>query len=357
MLLFSGCSDNEAETQLETQQMLDDGDYQGVITKLANEPSTIDNNMALGAAYMGRSGIALSDIMKIMLDSGDGGDDAFATFAEGINDKKSPTALKDLKNSSKHYNLATGGVCDDEDANLTNSQQDVCMNAGLSDTVSAVVTISYLGDVGSLLGSSTTDENGTVVVNDELTASSCAMDYAFNGFSSNAECTAVEDGNVTFENNATYTTLIITMDSNNTYDYLLTAPASADGNVTYFRQTALTDGYCADIDNDSIVEFPTTRLDINVSERQTMTLPLTVDGNNVYICPVNQDAPEEELTAAELMVDVLNGGLDSITAATGGDAEMATQIEDFKAELQADNPDANGTITVEDIISYLNTQN
>ena len=49
------------------------------------------------------------------------------------------------------------------------------------------------------------------------------------------------------------------------------------------------------------------------------------------------------------MVDVLNGGLDSITAATGGDAEMATQI--------VDNPDANGTITVEDIISYLNTQN
>lgn len=351
MLLFSGCGESDAVDPLETQQMLDDKDYIGVINKLENRPASDMNNIALGDAYMGKSGLGLLDVVQIMLaDNNDTGasDDAFSVLAEGIDEKKSSTALSDLKLSTYYYEEVVN--CDDE--NLTSSQNNICLRNGMAQTVRAIVAISYLGDIASIAASAADSTS------DELDASTCAMQYANDMNDSSLDptvCTAFEDGNVTFDNNATYTQLEITMPATgNKYDYLITKPTAG------IRQTALTEGYCTSSDF--------TRYDINTTDRNAMTkvpvypLLYTVDPLvEVHACPVNEGAPEDEVTAADILVNVLNGGLDAIVAATGGDTELATEVEGFKYEILGINEadvteDTNTTITIDDITAYLNSQ-
>ena len=341
LLLFNGCGqDSDAVDILENQQMLDEQNYEGVVSKLGSIDDmelTKSEAMALGAAYMGKSGVGLSDVIEIMLDSsGDdnaSADDGFAKFADSIDDKKSDTALSDLKTSTRYYEIVVGS-CDDN-ATLTNSQKDVCLNIGLANSVMAVVTIGYLGDVGSLLAGFDTSTGD----NDQMNASTCAMQYAIDDNATkqtNLGCVATIASDVTFfESQKTYTPLTIKMvDTNNSYDYLLTAP------VASLRQTTITNGYCTESSFSS--------------RDETMTFDTKTAG--FYICPVSTDPDAEELTTETMIVEALNGGFDSIIAAAGGDdSELAVSIEEFKAELDSNSSDGNTTITMEDIIAYLNS--
>lgn len=348
MLMSSGCNeDSDAVDTLENQELLDNQDYAGVIEKLGDINETIltaSENMALGAAYMGRSGVGLSDIIEIMLDSTNAddnasADDGFAKFADSIDAKKSDTALSDLKSSTRYYENIVGASCEGNTTNLSTSTQDICLNIGLASSVQAVVTIGYLGDVGSLLAGfdSTSTENG-----DQMDASTCAMQYAIDDNKTkqtNLGCIAAPGSDVTFANQKTYTPLTITMsDTNNTYDYLLTAPIAG----TSARSTAITNGYCTEINFDT--------------RDEAMTYDTKTTG--FYICPVGEDPDAEELTTESMIVDALNGGFDSIIAASGADSDIATSIEEMKLEI---NKDSNGSedteITMEDIIAYLNGTN
>ena len=322
--------------------MLDEQNYQGVVDKLGSVDEALltdSENMALGAAYMGKSGVGLSDIIEIMLDSssdeGSSEDDGFAKFADSIAEKKSDSALSDLKTSNYHYELVVS-TCGDDNATLTTSQKDVCLNIGLANSVMAVVTIGYLGDVGSLLAGFDTSTGD----NDQMDASTCAMQYAIDDNATkqtNMGCAATIASDVTFlESQKTYTPLTIKMvDTNNSYDYLLTAPLAG------YRNTAITNGYCTESSFDS--------------RDETMTYDSKTAG--FYICPVGESPDAEELTTESMIVDALNGGFDSIIAASGGeDSDLGASIDEFKAELDSNSSDGNTTITMDDIIAYLNSQ-
>ena len=345
LLLFNGCGeDSDAVDILENQQMLDEQDYEGVVDKLGSIDDgdlTDSEVMALGAAYMGKSGVGLSDIIEIMLDSSSednsSEDDGFAKFADSIAEKKSDTALSDLKTSTHYYEMVVGS-CDDN-TTLTNSQKDVCLNIGLASSVMAVVTIGYLGDVGSLLAGFDTSTGD----NDQMDASTCAMQYAIDDNvtkQTNLGCVATIASDVTFlESQKTYTPLTIKMvDTNNSYDYLLTAP------VANLRQTTVTNGYC------ELATFD--------SRDETMTYDINNSLNGFYICPVGESPDAEELTTETMIVEALNGGFDSVIAAAGGeDSDLAASIEEFKLEINSDSNGSEDTeITMEDIIAYLNSQ-
>ncbi|MEA2090866.1 MAG: hypothetical protein U9O83_00680 [Campylobacterota bacterium] len=328
MLLFTGCGgDSEGESRLDTQQKLDSGDFAAVIAKLEPKTSkTLEDYLALGAAYMGKAGLSFSDLVEVVAASSeDSNDDGFASFIKNIDNRKSPSALKDLEESAKNYQQVVKTACADAAADpnfeLSDTQKDICLYIGLSHSMKVATAFSYLGDVTKL------SESGS---DDELKASACAMGYAYDG-SVGTGCTISEDVNITFSvSEKTYTPLGVTVNSVE-YDYLMTGVIPGTTN----KQTALTDGYCT-------LDSFSTRADDEFA--------------GSYACPVNEEKGADDLTAASILVDTLNTGVDSIIAAAGGDdSDMSDDIKEFKEEIKGSAGEED--VTLSEIIDYINTKN
>ncbi len=320
-LLLVGCGDSEGDSRLSAQDMLDNGNYVGVVAKLEGRAVTNADRLALAAAYMGKAGLGFADLTTVIADSNANGGDGFANFVQSIKTQSSDTALVDLGKAVDNYKLVVDGACSNP-VTITDSQKDICLFIGLSSSMKAAKTLSYLGDVTNF---------GTNANNNQLTASACAMQYAYNNNGAQISgCTITPSNDVTFsDTNRTYTPLKAVVNAEE-FEYLMTEPLAG----TNVRQTALTDGYCK-LD------------DIN-----------TVNANKTagsYVCPVNKSADTAELTAANVLVDILNDGFDSVLAAVGSiDSSIASDIEKYRTEVTGS---TTGTITVTNIVNYINSQN
>jgi len=336
-LIFTGCnsSDSEGESRLETQNMLDKANYQGVIDKLDNNlTKTPEETLALAAAYMGRAGLSLSDIITVVADSGDN-DDAFGAFISSIDNatKDSKSPLADLNKATDYYKKLVGDKCDDDNAELTDTQKDICMYKGLSQTMSAATAMNYIADDISAVFSE--DSNGG---DSKLDASTCAMQYAIDGNDVNIDktvCTITDNNTtLTFASQITYKQIFVTVNGVE-YEYLITQSIPAS--------TAVTKGYCSLNSFDPRVEDTTDPL---------------YDATTFHVCPVNEDKDAKEVTTGAVIADALNNGIDSIGVAA--DDEMQSDIDEFKKEVlkssgKENDPDA--VITEEDIVNYLNENN
>ncbi len=320
-IIFSACDgDSEGESRLETQVMLDNANYEGVISKLAKSANVSDEeNLALGAAYMGRAGLSLSDLVKVVGDSGDE-DNAFGAFISSIEKatKESKTPLADLQNATASYDNVVGNKCNDN--NISDSQKDLCIFKGLSQVMSTATTFSYIADDIGLVF----DNNGTDA---KLTASTCAMEYALTQNNSNAECTInILNENIIFTSSGLSYKEIEVTTNQESFEYLLTSTS-----------TVITKGYCS--------------LDDFAPREDNKTI------STYHVCPVNEDANATELTTGAILADALNNGVDSISGAANDD-DMKDDINEFKKEVLASSgKSSNETITEQDIVNYLNEQN
>lgn len=334
-LLMSGCGNNEAESKLQTQQMLDNGNFQGVIDKLKSTANSKDDYVLLASAYMGKSGLTLANLLSTISDtSGGSGSSGFAGFATSLASSISPTAITDLNSAIANYRKVANGVCASKGANLTSFQKNICLYIGLASTGSAAATIDLItGDIASF---------GTGASNDKLTASVCAMEYV-NNQSLDGNCTAsLASSDVTFiQSQKTYRPFSITVLGNsNPFDFL----------KTDINQSALTKGYC------TLSDFSTrTEIDSGASD--------------YYVCPVNETTGSD-LTTTGVLVDILNTGLDAVASAT--DANVQENIDQYKCEILGGNYSSgscisntnSGTsisldtnITATQITDYLTAQN
>lgn len=327
-LLLGGCEGNDAESELQTQQMLDKGNYEGVIAKITN-PVTNDDYMALAAAYMQKAGLGLADLVTVIADSTeDANNEAFAAFVKSIKEKSSSTALQDLEQSATYYKAV---VADCNLPTLSTSQEDACLYRGLAQTMKASATIGYIADDISNFGTSGSSDN-------KLKASTCAMQYALNG--STGGCTLSSNGNITFASGVTYESITVGYNGE-TFENLIRT-------IDTTKQTAITSGYCALTDFTTRTETP---------------------DPSYHVCPVVETADAEELTTEALIVDALNDG----TASIGGIAteEMQADIDEFKCEVlggtyndyngcrdDSNNPiDMAQDVTNAQVIDYLNNNN
>jgi len=337
-LILNGCGDSEGESQLETQQMLDQADYAGVIAKLEGKASTSEEFIALGAAYMGKAGLSLADIVSAMASSDDSNQnsDGFGGFVGSIAGKSTPSALKDLGRANSNYKQILGERCRDNNATLSDSQKDICLYIALANTTRAAVAIDTLAEDVSKISD---DNNGS---DDKLTASTCAMQYASDGASDanvDANCTISPEGNVTFSVlEKTYDKFTVAVNGANYY-YLMN-----DSN-----RTILTKGFCS-------ADSFTPRVDIYNA--------------TLNACPINEDKDAEELTAVGILTTVLNDGIDSIGGAAASD-DISSDINEFKCDILGGNYDEfNGCrdsnfhvvdttqeISEQQIINYLNREN
>lgn len=328
-LVLTGCgsSDSEGESRLETQQMLDNEDYLGVIAKLEASANSLEDYIALGAAYMGKAGLSLGNIISSLASDSET-DNAFAGFVTSISSSSSSTALSDLDTATTYYQKVVNNACLDVNATLSDSQKDICLYIGLANTSSAAVTIDLIAGDVSIFGDDTAGEDY------KLSASTCAMQYSFDRNAS--DCNVSEDGNITFvDSNRTYTSLIVTVDAeipSSNYYYLM--------NDT--NKTVLTKGYCL-LDNFTRYE------DMNATA-------------GLYVCPINERPNSEELTTAGVLVDVLNNGIGSMSGASSD--ETQGDIDEFKCEILGGvyngsncNVSLDTNVTEPDMINYLNNQN
>lgn len=330
-LLLSGCgTDSEGESQLEIQQLLDNGDYVSVIAKLEANPDSVSDYISLGAAYMGKAGLSLASIID-SLASTEESDNAFADFVTSISSSSSSTALNDLSMATEYYQRVVNNACLDVNQTLSDSQKDICLYIGLANTGSAAVTIDLIaGDVNSF-GDETAGED------EKLKASTCALNYAFDR-TNNIDCNVTESADVNFTLiNKIYTPLTVTVNADTDipktqYYYLMN-----DAN-----RTVLTKGFC-------FLDDFTRYEDINAT-------------SGLYACPLNETPSSDEITTAGVLVDILNDGVASIASAASEDTQA--DIDEFKCEILGGDylnnncsVSLDNNVTEADIIDYLNSQN
>lgn len=331
LLLMSGCGNDEAQNALQTQQDLDKGNYQAVISKYEGFASTNDEYMALAAAYMQKAGLGLADLIIVISESGDDQDSgAFASFVKSSQKRTSSTALVDLEKSSNNYKKV---VSDCMAGNLSASQKDACLYRGLAQTLKAATTIGYISDGIDSFGS---DAGG--ISDDKLTSTTCAMQYAFDATYDTTKCT-LSDGpkSIMFQNGKTYESVVFTVNGND-FEHL--------ANTT--NSIVMTNGFC------TLNDF-----DTRVPEK-----PSSLQG--YHVCPISESATEDELTTDQLIVDALNdvaGALRDIAT-----EEMQGDIDEFKCEVLGGSYTLYGdggsctknlddNVATLDVINYLDSNN
>jgi len=322
-LVMSGCGSSAGESELEIQQMLDKRDFTGVISKLESSATSDDDHLALAAAYMGKAGFTLSDIVDAFANSDTSAQgDAFANYVTTVvGENQSTTAFSDLEKANLNYTKVVSDDCTTNTKVLSASEQDICLYIGLALTTKAATTINLLTDN---LGSFGSNEDDT-----KLLASACAMQYAIDSTLVSGECTISPKSSVTF------TGLEKTYDRIGVY----VNGESNDFFLTDNHETLLTVGYCPNDD---------------FTKRQ--------DEAEVgyYPCPINETVGSKDVTTGGVLVTTINDGLDVVESVAPTD--MKENVNEFKCDLIGGSYNGyscskSGAITEQVVIDYLNKNN
>ena len=330
VLLFSGCGggSDEASCRFEVQQNLDTGNYAAVIAELSNENSAcrgayLNNEFQidLGAAYMGEAGLSLSDIIGIIGVEDNTGNSSYGTFVDSVSKKQTNTALASLGKSGDAFTSALNGT-DCNAASLSSSEKDICLYLGLTQTLRATTTISYLlDDVAAFFDDSS---SGNAAAKEEMEASLCALQFANLGTQCSGATVTGSDITFTYSDGLTRNFRDIKVVINGAdYYRLATATGVTPGT------TVVTDGYC----------------------QNDFSNPSSAWSTGRYACPLNQNSSQEDLNVSTLLVETLNDGLDAVSGALSGDPELQQDIDDYKYEING----GSGNITLDEIQAYLLT--
>jgi len=313
---MSGCTNEEGENRLTTQQMIDDANYESVIRILQpKEEKSDEDYLALGAAYMGDAGYSVTDLVSAISKSNEEEeDDAFLILVKELNENTDENSLNNLQKAADSYaKVLDPSVCLN-DAQLSDSQKDICVYIALAHSMKVATAISYLGDVGELKTSY--DEEGEIT--DDWTASACAIHYTYSS-TEDEKCTFMKDPNIiTFESNKSYQPLSVIVNGNS-FDYLMT--------LQYPRQTILTNGYCS--------------LDFQSCDKGE---------EECFACPLNQSSSDEELTVTNVLVDTFNDSIHILLGALDNNEHLTENIKEYQNEI-TNYQDRD--ITIEDIVKYL----
>ena len=310
MLLFSGC-ENDAEDRITTQQMLDSGNYNGVISILEpKDVKTDDDKLKLASAYMDKAGFSLTDLISIVASGEDETDSPFASFVTSVKGVKTADTLDDLQNAIYYY----GEIVDVEKYvnaspsradDLNESEEDITIDTnefflGLAYMTKAATVLSYMGDVSKL------QEVGDDA---NILASGCAMAKVYAPSKIPKECASVNYvGLVTIEG-SNYSPIEVILNNGNGERYYLLANDLRDQLVL----------------SDYTTNFVGTS----------------------YPMPVK----DEYLTVFSSLLDSLNKAFDFILSTAPDDVKE--DIINYRDEL---NTDLDPRISVTELTTYLNTQ-
>jgi len=320
---------NESNISMsEINQLLDNHEYEAVISKLDSVASNNDEYLALAEAYMGISGLDISKVISDICSS-----DKLMDFINKTDDatKECKTPLDYLNKAVDYYILVLGDSCESDDSNLTDFEKEICTYKGLAQTVESVTSINYLISY---------EKNAKK-------ASACAMQYAFNGVEDG--CSVFEDGELTFtQTNKTYERIDVVVNDDH-FEYLL-----VKNDLTGVKEVVITDGYCSLDSFDTRVD---SKNDPDYKESFHVCPVNLVNHDKTYITQSFTDA--DTYTTKQGIVDSFNYGTHSILIGDINNTLLKDKIIEFKDEIieSRDVDDGNETIKTEDIVSFFNKEN
>ncbi len=363
-----GCEDSEGESRLQNQQSIDHGDYDSVIANLeSKEYKDDDDYLALGAAYMGSSGLAFSDVIVLMSESSEdsASGDSFSSFIENVGTDDNPEAIYNLQKARDSYShVVTPSSCEENAATLSDTQKDVCLFSGLTDSMKAAIVINYLGGDAALREAAHGGDD------DHLTASSCALQYAYDG-TKERECSYIVDRRtITFGSPDSYLPLSVVVNADATQN---NGTGASESESNYIPDGVIVNGNVEDgntVEYDYKNAYIPLRVVVNgnsfdylMTTTRTIKQIIITDGycyanfsecskdtTDCFACPLQMKG-EDELLVANLLVDAFNGGFDSVIGAIGNNEDIAQDIIEYRNEITRYQ---NRDITLEDIIIYLN---
>ncbi|SFV75368.1 hypothetical protein MNB_SM-3-388 [hydrothermal vent metagenome] len=337
IIIYSGCGEssynpsNNSSTNQKIQQLLQNHQYVEVINTLHNKPLTNNDYTALGKAYMGLSGLDIQTVIQKIYASGDGNNSSLMTFINSANyDKvRCDVPLSYLNKATQYFMKVIGDRCTTAPQQLTNFEKNICVYKGLAQTMEAVTTLNYIKNG---------DDNNTS--DSKLRASTCAMQYAFNG--SAIECSVLEKGFIHFQqNDRVYQSITVyPYGANREYEFLLKG-------TKYPKEVIVTHGYCATDDY-------TTRVD---SKEDTSYK------SSYHVCPINLNEDittvnVDHFTTKDFIIDSFNKGTETILQTTT-DTKLKQQIQDFRDDIyqtRTKTTQKTQQIDEEDMVQYLKQQ-
>jgi len=350
LLGLGGCGGSSDSCRLDVQRDMDDGNFNAVINTLEPADSSCRSEYAgnnfylvLASAYMGKSGVAVSDFVQIAIDSGASGNDAFKAFISNVDQKTDVNSLGALSLAKASVKSFNGGV----DLNCTPAAQadysyykkDACMYAGMIGTVNASVTVSTL--TTNVQGWIDDNATGTDDVNgnnnpDDMDAATCALNYAVDGNTTcqNDMTVMVKAPSVAFKDQDgntvnTYESIMVTVGGTKTgqadkqfYKLISGVSGTATGSV------AITDGSCT---------------------ADAFAACSTADGTGCFACPITQELNATEITMTDTIVDGLNN-TDGILGSIDKDSDLYKAVAKLKEKIDKNK---DGVITTAEVIEYL----
>lgn len=334
---LSGCDEDKASCRLDIQRNLDTGNFQAVINALEVPDSSCrdayaENNylLDLTAAYMGIAGIGVSDFIRIVLENNET-EDTFQGFVSNLDARTGTGSLKPLNLAMQSLDeFRTDTVLCSNLNGYTFLQKDACMYLGVIATAKASISITSLtSDIDAWLNSDPSAENDVNGNNnpDDMDAASCAISYAINGMAvlpAYCQVASLQDP-VDFSSGSSYESVrvdIVGLSATNVYYKLITYDGDASPIVT--------DGNCT----------------------ATFEPCSVANGTDCYVCPVKRDANESEETVRDLVLDGLNGGVDTIVGVVGEDSDLSDDVEAYRNEMDTN---GDGTVSDEELINYLSS--
>jgi len=321
--LYTGC-DTTQKDGVDYNILLEKESFTEVIHQLEDKASKNDEYLALGSAYMGLSGLKISDVInKICKSSETQEDSSLMAFTQSAKyDKaKCDVPLSYLNKATTYFLQVIGEKCSTDPENLSDFERDVCVYKGLSQTMEAVTTLNYIQE------------------DNKLKASSCAMEYALKGRAS--ECSIYVKGDVEFlKNTKTYEAIFVYADGSE-YEYLIEKGQYGS------KKVIVTDGYC------------------KIDDCDNRTQEKDVSSSSLYhVCPVNINEDIKNTQEVihpnvnQFIVNSFNKGTQAILI--GSDNELLTKtIDGFREEIYKAREDESKheVIDEEDMLLYLKKQN
>ncbi len=345
-VMFSGCGNEDTNCRIDVQKAIDEGRYDNAIAdlqgKCSNAFTSSDLNMNLASAYMGKSGYSVSDIADMLINSDDDGGDAFSSFLTSVDSKRKPDSLPLLTEANQYFTnaIARNGItkasiiCTGSNLDLLNDSRvtNACLYIGFNATIKAASTITYLTrDVDNLVDSINNNSNATPY---DMRASLDALAWSIDASYTPKSDTSISANDVNISGYP-FASVEVTYSGTGTF-YRLAKSTTRDANNT----TVITDGYCdATGDRDACAGIENSDGTVDLAN------PLAT---SCYACPVVMDV-NNTLGVAQLLVDTLNGGSDTI-GAVSNDEDITKSIKDFKKEITGSE---DGNVTIDNIIEYL----
>ena len=336
LLSFSGCGDEDTQNACiySVQQNLDQGNYDLVISTLENNETcqgaftSDDAWLNLAAAYMGKSGLTMSNLLGAVVDSNSSS--AMSSFMTSFAASATSEGLSNLNKASTIYSYIGTSVCDGTEKG---SKAEACLYDGLVTLTEAVGSLSAIlgSDTLAILSGDTAldtttndlDNDGTA---DELQITACALAY---GQTPNADPGLACDENITMSAG--------TLKTIDTIQYHVGDFTMLTGNPVYKLFTDANPGLLLTTDG---------ACDAN---RTSCSI---IDGTTCFPCPVIVNGNTTTVTSGLLSI-INSGGLDSLSNflpsdSNGTDSNITAEL------IQSITNDANATsVTEEQLATFL----